>query len=356
TKKYIMTTKLFGKDLKEYEDIDVDELLAKLTPEEIDELNSELDPDNSLLPPSQRCRNQTDKEPTGPFDRDRLIKFLRDQAAKEKDWEEAVPYEKKTRGKVFVPKEQSVKAFSDQDLADMGLDPETEDVLRNASEEEIVDLAAALGFSSIMNQVQYWDSVKNSGQSLEGGFTATAKSELIKAMADEPPNPTDLNDSIRRLESDAADLQDLNLNNLREISGQDWDRLWTALGKNTKLKKLQAANCGLTDAKAAGLLTALETNKTLETLCLDSNILTGPYIVKLFSAIGNQGRIRELRLSNQRQRVFGVQIEMEILRLVGENETLIRLGIDLQIAEAKVRVQDRVQRNMDKATRLARAS
>lgn len=351
-----MPTKLFGKDLKEYEDIDVDELLAKLTPEEIEELNAELDPDNSLLPPSQRCRNQTEKAPTGPFDRDRLIKFLRDQAAKEKDWEEAVPYEKKTRGRVFVPKEQPAKAFSDQDLAEMGLDPETEDVLRNASEEEIVDLAAALGFSSIMNQVQYWDSVKNSGQSLEGGFSATAKSELIKAMGDEPPNPTDVNDSIKRLESGAADLTELNLNNLREISGQDWDRLWSALTGNAKLKKLQAANCGLTDAKAAGLLTALATNKSLETLCLDSNNLTGPYLVKLFSAVGSQGRISELRLSNQRQRVLGVQTEMEILRLVNDNEALIRLGIDLQIAEAKVRIQDRIQRNMDRATRLARAT
>ena len=40
--------KLFGKDLKEYEDIDIDDLLSKLTPEEIEELGQELiDPDVS---------------------------------------------------------------------------------------------------------------------------------------------------------------------------------------------------------------------------------------------------------------------------------------------------------------------
>lgn len=50
TKKTTMTTaaKLYGKDLSEYDDIDVDELLAQLTPEEINILAKEVDPDVSL--------------------------------------------------------------------------------------------------------------------------------------------------------------------------------------------------------------------------------------------------------------------------------------------------------------------
>lgn len=42
-----MTTaaKLYGKDLSEYDDVDVDELLAQLTPEEINMLAKEVDPD-----------------------------------------------------------------------------------------------------------------------------------------------------------------------------------------------------------------------------------------------------------------------------------------------------------------------
>ena len=43
-----MTTKLFGKDLKEYEDIDIDKLLEGLTPEQLEDLNYELDPDVSI--------------------------------------------------------------------------------------------------------------------------------------------------------------------------------------------------------------------------------------------------------------------------------------------------------------------
>ncbi|VDP41702.1 unnamed protein product [Echinostoma caproni] len=67
---------LFGKELASYDDDDIDELLAKLTEEEIEQLNEDLDPDNTLLPPSQRCRDQTKKAPTGPFDREKLLRYV----------------------------------------------------------------------------------------------------------------------------------------------------------------------------------------------------------------------------------------------------------------------------------------
>lgn len=43
-----MATKLYGKDLSKYDDIDLDELLSKLTEEELVELETDLiDPDVS---------------------------------------------------------------------------------------------------------------------------------------------------------------------------------------------------------------------------------------------------------------------------------------------------------------------
>lgn len=49
TKTTTMTTrKLYGKDLAEYENMDVDDLLAQLTPEELDILSREVDPDVSF--------------------------------------------------------------------------------------------------------------------------------------------------------------------------------------------------------------------------------------------------------------------------------------------------------------------
>jgi len=51
-----------------------------------------------MVPPSDRCRYKTDKQPTGPFDRKHLLDFLEQKAKEDKDWEEAKPYKKEIRG------------------------------------------------------------------------------------------------------------------------------------------------------------------------------------------------------------------------------------------------------------------
>ncbi|XP_023262028.1 leiomodin-3 [Seriola lalandi dorsalis] len=65
-------------DLNE-EDIDEDELLAMLSPEELKELQSEMDviiaPDESV-PVGQRQKDQTEKTPTGTFDHRSLVDYL----------------------------------------------------------------------------------------------------------------------------------------------------------------------------------------------------------------------------------------------------------------------------------------
>jgi len=53
---------------------------------------------DSMVPPSDRCRYKTDKTPTGPFDRKHLLDYLEQKAKDDKDWEEAKPYKKETRG------------------------------------------------------------------------------------------------------------------------------------------------------------------------------------------------------------------------------------------------------------------
>lgn len=70
-----------GKDIEELneEDIDEDEILAMLSPEELKELQSEMDiiiaPDESV-PVGQRQRDQTEKPPTGTFDHRSLVDYL----------------------------------------------------------------------------------------------------------------------------------------------------------------------------------------------------------------------------------------------------------------------------------------
>lgn len=65
-------------DLDE-DDIDEDEILAMLSPEELKELQSEMDviiaPDETV-PVGQRQKDQTEKAPTGSFDHRSLVDYL----------------------------------------------------------------------------------------------------------------------------------------------------------------------------------------------------------------------------------------------------------------------------------------
>lgn len=70
-----------SRDIEELdeEDIDEDEILAMLSPEELKELQSEMDviiaPDERV-PVGQRQRDQTEKTPTGTFDHRGLVDYL----------------------------------------------------------------------------------------------------------------------------------------------------------------------------------------------------------------------------------------------------------------------------------------
>lgn len=91
---------LYGKELTEYADILIEDLLDQLTEEELEQLSNEVDPDDPHLPPSMRCKEQTKKAPTGPLDRQKLLSFLKKYAMEQEDWPENKPFEAGTkRGK-----------------------------------------------------------------------------------------------------------------------------------------------------------------------------------------------------------------------------------------------------------------
>nr|CDS29481.1 tropomodulin [Hymenolepis microstoma] len=351
---------LFGKALDKYDSNldDIDELLSKLTEDEIKALNDDIDPDNSLLPPSQRCRDQTTKAPTGPYDREKLIKFLVEKAKNDPDWDEAVPYEKKIRGKVFQKKAEEPKKMEKDELADLGFDVEFDEnineALNNATDDELIDLAAILGFTGMMNQVQFHASIENRGQ-VGGGFRGIAKGEQLKIIPDEPPNMTDVEDSIKKISSDDASLTVLNLNNIKTMSEEVVSRLCTALGENSKLKELHMAATNLTSAMVEPMLLALKVNHTLEVLNLESNFITSDMILKILDAIsGNKSAVTDLRLSNQRQSVLGVQMEQEITQIVLQNPRLNNLGLDFATPTARIQIREHLKKNVDANKRLAR--
>lgn len=344
-------TKLYGKDLKEYLDLDLDELFAQLSEEDIIKLGQELiDPDDPMIPPSERCAYKTDKGPTGPFDRKALLDFLEKKAKEEKDWEEVKPFVKEIRGKVYMPKEaEKIQINDDEDI-----ETEWDEVLKQATEEELVDLAAILGFHGMLNQVQYHQAFvekKDQGDKVGGfsGYSGIAKPENLKVFEKEEPNTTDVEESIEKVKSNDKELKELNLNNIKNISLEQMKRLAEALVDNTNLETLHLSNTRCTDRMAKGFADALKENNTLKVLNMESNYISGKMILELLEAINKNKTLEEFRITNQRPAILGHRVEQKIADLVEQNMNLKKFGICLEVKGARVRLTEYMQRNNDTA-------
>ncbi|XP_058978238.1 tropomodulin isoform X4 [Musca domestica] len=345
--------KLYGKDLSEYDDVDVETLLAQLSPEEINILAKEVDPDDNFLPPDQRCSYECTKDPTGPLNRKKLIEHINKQAIETPDQPEFEPYVKGTvRGKKWVPPPRDQRDVEAEEKIAIDLGDEYESALKDATQEEIIDLAAILGFHSMMNQDQYHASLLNKGQPVGMGWDGITKSTQQKVYPMDPPNDTDVEESIRRVKDDDEKLIDLNLNNIKNISEEKLEQLINALPGNEHLEVLSLTNVGLTDKLALLLAEAIEKSKTLRVLNVETNFISPPVIVKLVQALLKCRTIEEFRASNQRSQVLGNKIEMEITDLVEKNTSLLRLGLHLEFNDARHRVAAHLQRNIDRIVRV----
>ncbi|XP_075148842.1 tropomodulin isoform X4 [Haematobia irritans] len=345
--------KLYGKDLSEYDDVDVETLLAQLSPEEINILAKEVDPDDNFLPPDQRCSYECTKESTGPLNRKKLIEHINKQAIEAPDEPEFEPFVKGTiRGKKWVPPPRDQREIDAEEKIGIDLGDEYESALTDATQEEIIDLAAILGFHSMMNQDQYHASLLNKGQPVGLGWDGITKSTQQKVYPMDPPNNTDVEESIKRIKEDDSKLIDLNLNNIKNISEEKLEQLIAALPNNEHLEVLSLTNVGLTDKLALMLAEAIEKSKTLRVLNVETNFISPPVIVKLVEALLKCRTIEEFRASNQRSQVLGNKIEMEITDLVEKNTSLLRLGLHLEFNDARHRVAAHLQRNIDRIVRV----
>lgn len=350
TKTTTMTTpaKLYGKDLSEYEEIDVDELLDKLSADEINILAKEVDPDDSFLPPSQRCSYDCDKEATGPVNRKQLIEYINKQALETPDQPELKPYIPGTvRGKKWIPPAPPIKEQEASEQIAIDLGDEYEQALSSATQDEIIDLAAILGFHSMMNQDQYHASLLNKGQPVGLGWDGITKASKPKLFPMDPPNTTDPDETIQKVEDDEPKFIDLNWNNIKNISHERFEKLFSALEKNQHLETLSLANVGLTDKDAERLARVLEINDTIRVVNVETNLISPTGIVRLIKSLLKKKVVEEFRASNQRSQVLGNKIEMEITQLVEKNPTLLRLGLHLEYNDARHRIATHLQRNID---------
>lgn len=337
-------------DYNKYADIDEDEILKTLTEEQLEELAYELDPDNAMLPASDRQRPQTKKTSTGKYDRQKLLDFLEKKAKEEKDWDEKVPYVSgQKRGKVYTFKEDEKKEDSEKTNGNQHSE-EWEKELQGATEEDLVELAGILGLHSMLDQEQFAASQRGDDvvRGLDGErmkFSSITKASLPKDFTMEPPNTTDVEASIKKLKANDKGLKELNLNNIKEIRMDVIKEIFAACEDNTVLESLSMASTGLADKAAAMAGEVLKKNKTLKTMNLESNFISSEGMSALCKGLANNTTLTEFRVANQRS-MMGSKGEQEYaIMLEKKNKTLLKLGLAFEHAGPRSMSQEALMRN-----------
>lgn len=336
----------YRKELEKYKDLDEDQILGALTEEEIKLLEEELvelDPDNALLPAGMRQRDQTKKTPTGPFKRDDLMAHLEKQANDIKDREDLVPFTGEKRGKVWVPKPKAI----DPVLESVTLEPELEEALANASDAELCDIAAILGMHTLMSNQQYYEALGSSTIVNKEGLDSVIKPTQYKPVPDEP-NSTNVEETLERVKNNDPDLEEVNLNNIKDIPIPTLKAYAEALKSNSYVKKFSIVGTRSNDPVAYALAEMLKVNGVLKSLNVESNFISGSGILALIEALQYNATLMELKIDNQSQ-LLGNKVEMEIASMLEKNTSLLKFGYHFTQQGPRLRASNAMMNNNDLA-------
>ncbi|NXT77874.1 LMOD3 protein, partial [Zapornia atra] len=389
------------------EDIDEDEILANLSPEELKELQSEMEvmaPDPEV-PTGMIQRDQTEKPPTGSFDHRSLVDYLYWQKASRRMLEdERVPV-------TLLPSERSAaeemegKAGSSGEAAG-GRVPGAEGKERHYQNEHLSNSGTQFGETkkdgSITGREEEEDEEEteeeeeddeeedeeedeaevetkeaNTSESHHSDQTskkAGAESEEItekpnenekkisklnipkklaldtsfmKLSARPSGNQTNLEESLEKVRKNNPDMKELNLNNIENVPKEMLIDFVNAMKKNKNIKTFSLANVGADDNVAFALANMLRENRSITTLNIDSNFISGKGVVAIMRCLQYNETLTELRFHNQRS-MLGQQAEMEIARLLKANATLLKLGYHFELPGPRIVVTNLLSRNLDK--------
>ncbi|XP_069838999.1 tropomodulin-2 [Dendropsophus ebraccatus] len=331
----------FRKDFDKYKNINEDEILNKLSEDELKQLENvleELDPENALLPAGFRQKDQTTKEASGAFDREHLLAYLQKEAMEHQDREDFVPYTGEKKGKVFVPKHMPLEREPEERVT---LEPELEEALASATDTELSDLATVLG-------VQHFSSRPQGNEDGSDGVDLrnVVKAEKVKPTFEDPPNPTNVEESLQRIKANDPFLVDVNLNNIKNIPIPTLKEFAKSLESNTHVKSFSLAATRSNDPVAIAFADMLKVNKTLRSLNIETNFITGTGILALVEALKQNRTLTEIKIANQRQQL-GTAVEMEIAQMLEENATILKFGYQFTQQGPRTRAAAAITKNND---------
>ncbi|XP_051483884.1 leiomodin-3 [Apus apus] len=377
------------------EDIDEDEILANLSPEELKELQCEMEvmaPDPQV-PTGMIQKDQTEKPPTGSFDHRSLVDYLYWQKASRRMLEdERVPV-------TLLPSERSAeeeqegKAGGSREAAS-GRVPGAEAKERHYKNEHFSNSGAQHGETNKNGSDREREEEKEAEKKdedeteSEGKETYTKANHLSDQISKKPGtepgqvtekpnenekkisklnipkklaldtsfmkisarpsgNQTNLEESLEKVRKNNPDMKELNLNNIENVPKEMLIDFVNAMKKNKNIKTFSLANVGADDNVAFAVANMLRENRSITTLNIDSNFISGKGIVAIMRCLQYNETLTELRFHNQRS-MLGHQAEMEIARLLKANSTLLKMGYHFELPGPRMVVTNLLSRNLDK--------
>ncbi|XP_073694644.1 LOW QUALITY PROTEIN: leiomodin-2 [Garra rufa] len=390
-----MSTFGYRRELSKYEDLDEDELLASLTAEELQELEKELadiDPDDNL-PIGLRQRDQTEKTPTGTFSREALMKYWENETRKlleeertgstsprqkdedsreeeecmtESDTEEsgdekdeAEEQEKDIQKYREVEEDQEEEGEPEEPVTEEEEEVEVEEEDEEEEEEEEEEeneevnspkMAPTLDCTTHPQKCWSSNGQPNQRQAEPVKRYSPLMSEP-KVQVQEPSrmsgNPTVVDEVLEKVLNNDPDTTEVNLNNIDNISQDTLIRFAEGLRSNTHVRFFSLANTHADDQVAFAIAKMLRENGNITNLNIESNFITGKGILALVQALTRNSTLTEMRFHNQRH-ICGGQVEMEIVKLLRENTTLIKLGYQFDLPGPRISMTTILTRNQDR--------
>ncbi|ELR58006.1 Leiomodin-2 [Bos mutus] len=354
-----MSTFGYRRGLSKYESIDEDELLASLSAEELKELERELDdiePDHSL-PVGMRQKSLTEKTPTGTFSREALMAYWEKESQKLLEKERLGECGKVAEEDKEESEEELVFTECNSEVSeDVYTEEEEEDEDEEEEDSEGEERTGANAEG--MNGAVHSDSVHS-----DNARPKTFKSQIENIHltnghsgrnTESPPaaihpcgNPTVIEDALEKIKNNDPDTTEVNLNNIENITSQTLARFAEALKANTVVKTFSLANTRADDSAATAIADMLRVNRHITSINIESNFITGKGILAIMRALQHNTVLTELRFHNQRH-IMGSQVEMEIVKLLRENTTLLRLGYHFELPGPRMSMTSLLTRNMDK--------
>uniref|UniRef100_A0A3B3QV91 Leiomodin-3 n=1 Tax=Paramormyrops kingsleyae TaxID=1676925 RepID=A0A3B3QV91_9TELE len=309
------------------DDIDEDEILANLSPEELKQLQNEMDviaPDE-FVPVGQRQKDQTDKPPTGSFDHRSLVDYLYwEKESKRMLEEERVPA-------TLLPKKWQDELTKRDDSNSPEFPPKCEENL--SSDTDI-----------LLPPSEFADAQEN-----EDEISGPKGSDPEPPSDPQPPsgNETNLESTLDKIRNNGPDIKEVNLNNIENIPKDMLGDYVNALKKNKHVTTFSIANTGADESIAYLLANMLRENRSITTLNIESNFITGKGIIAILRCLQFNETLTELRFHNQRH-MLGHHAEMEVSRLLKANHTLLKLGYHFELPGPRMVVTNLLTRNLDR--------